>query len=595
MNDPSFRIDTPGREQNLCNDFFGSPLDVDGTHDEIDDNDGGLLPGIDTSQGLTSTPRKGFGSSYSLRNHLESSPTGTLSFSPIPNHDFSPFPCTETMQNDKTEEDDDKHFPFKNYNPSPIPLKEKSPNKTKSADIPIPPLSKSAERIATNSTHRPKSTPPNIAPSRRQETTYNLHPTVKSSPSFRMQMQVGGMKHTMDNVNNMLSGLPVLQTPSKSSMSIASTPSTAVRLPNYPGSSSRLGPQGMYPYSGQRHHRPTPTLMAPTPPGKIRDRLHKGPKLKARNPCNCKRSKCLKLYCECFAAQVYCNGCNCLDCHNTSNHEAQRAKAVKDTKAKNNAAFKPRKNKDTNVHSTGCKCKKSACLKKYCECFEIGMMCSNKCKCINCKNFPGSQALMERRQNRKDQKGKPIDFSVRRKEPWKKGGGLPIPKSAGRNPAQPFFPSSIPMNSRHVGMPPVMSPPAYMGRPPNMLPPTRMPGYSPMPLPPGTPAYDNRMTQHNFYPTPHFRLGSVHSTPSLKSPKTPVGRRDPLSAKKKKKPGQDAQEKIKKYFGPKNGSQNKSSAIGVMSFLSNEELYNVSIVSKTWCELALDNELWQFE
>jgi hypothetical protein len=33
--------------------------------------------------------------------------------------------------------------------------------------------------------------------------------------------------------------------------------------------------------------------------------------------CSCKKSKCLKLYCECFMAQVYCDGCQCTDCLNT--------------------------------------------------------------------------------------------------------------------------------------------------------------------------------------------------------------------------------------------------------------------------------------
>jgi hypothetical protein len=36
-----------------------------------------------------------------------------------------------------------------------------------------------------------------------------------------------------------------------------------------------------------------------------------------RNPCNCKKSKCLKLYCECFASELYCDACNCSECHNT--------------------------------------------------------------------------------------------------------------------------------------------------------------------------------------------------------------------------------------------------------------------------------------
>lgn len=34
----------------------------------------------------------------------------------------------------------------------------------------------------------------------------------------------------------------------------------------------------------------------------------------------------------------------------------------------------------------GCKCKKTKCLKKYCECFSSGMPCGMFCKCENCEN-----------------------------------------------------------------------------------------------------------------------------------------------------------------------------------------------------------------
>ena len=33
--------------------------------------------------------------------------------------------------------------------------------------------------------------------------------------------------------------------------------------------------------------------------------------------CNCKNSKCLKLYCDCFSVGLMCDGCNCNDCKNT--------------------------------------------------------------------------------------------------------------------------------------------------------------------------------------------------------------------------------------------------------------------------------------
>jgi hypothetical protein len=48
-------------------------------------------------------------------------------------------------------------------------------------------------------------------------------------------------------------------------------------------------------------------------------------------------------------------------------------------------AFKSRI--EENHHSKGCKCKKSNCLKKYCECFGAGIKCGEHCKCEGCKNM----------------------------------------------------------------------------------------------------------------------------------------------------------------------------------------------------------------
>lgn len=56
--------------------------------------------------------------------------------------------------------------------------------------------------------------------------------------------------------------------------------------------------------------------------------------------CNCKKSRCLKLYCECFKNQEYCSSeCNCLNCYNNHKHEEEREETIQRMKAKNPHCF----------------------------------------------------------------------------------------------------------------------------------------------------------------------------------------------------------------------------------------------------------------
>ena len=64
--------------------------------------------------------------------------------------------------------------------------------------------------------------------------------------------------------------------------------------------------------------------------------------VKPRKPCNCTKSQCLKLYCECFANGEFCNNCNCNNCANNLEHEDARQRSIKQCLERNPNAFRPK-------------------------------------------------------------------------------------------------------------------------------------------------------------------------------------------------------------------------------------------------------------
>ncbi|CAK66397.1 unnamed protein product (macronuclear) [Paramecium tetraurelia] len=105
-------------------------------------------------------------------------------------------------------------------------------------------------------------------------------------------------------------------------------------------------------------------------------------------PCHCAKTHCLQLYCSCFHNRRPCtNECKCNDCYNDGKHEDEVLKAVEQIKLKEQRASHHDLDSFDTKQVWGCKCKKTKCVKGYCECFIRGKKCTSHCQCTELKTI----------------------------------------------------------------------------------------------------------------------------------------------------------------------------------------------------------------
>lgn len=162
-----------------------------------------------------------------------------------------------------------------------------------------------------------------------------------------------------------------------------------------------------------------------------------------QHKCSCKASKCLKLYCPCFAASGVCGDwCSCQNCMNTSTNRKEIEEARANCLQRDPKAFlrSSRAAAEVGSHSKGCNCRKG-CSKNYCICREAGLTCGPRCTCSGpagcqngkCEEFPVARSMHSMR-NKKRPAATMANTSV------------PMPPSIPQHPIQTLTrPSNVPL------------------------------------------------------------------------------------------------------------------------------------------------------
>ena len=122
--------------------------------------------------------------------------------------------------------------------------------------------------------------------------------------------------------------------------------------------------------------------------------------------CTCKKTKCIKKYCECFSSGNLCYNCKCENCENKPYYIENKSNIKKEEE---NIELDEDENEEKKLII--CTCSKSGCNKNYCECFKAKVKCNNKCRCIKCLNKQDEKKELEVPKIIMRSKSSPINIS----------------------------------------------------------------------------------------------------------------------------------------------------------------------------------------
>ena len=127
--------------------------------------------------------------------------------------------------------------------------------------------------------------------------------------------------------------------------------------------------------------------------------------------CTCKKTKCIKKYCECFSSGNLCYNCKCENCENKPYYIENKNNIIKTDEENNENNIELNEEENEEKKLIICTCSKSGCNKNYCECFKAKVKCNNKCRCIKCLNKQEDKNKLEEPKLIMRSKSSPININ----------------------------------------------------------------------------------------------------------------------------------------------------------------------------------------